>query len=144
MSLINNKQVWKGVFAYMDGYKETDQEIIVDFTMELFFNDGSFTGTSTDSESEALFDKPATVKGFIDENKISFVLKYPCYYYRDENRQLALNRDFEHPEIHYLGYWDEDGNSFRGMWEMEVDTDVHLDYDPEEIANGAFEIHRIE
>ena len=104
MKIIHNKQIWKGCFTYEEGYDElVEQYTTVEFTMEITLTGDAFTGTSTDVESRDLFNEPATIKGFIDDEKMSFVLKYPCFYSKDENGELFLDHLSEHPDIHYLG-----------------------------------------
>ena len=146
MKIAHSKQVWKGIFTYQDGYEDIDQYIEVDFTMILNFTEDTFIGTSTDSESEKAFNKPALVKGFIDGDKISFVLKYPCSYFKDENGKIVLDENSEHPDIHYLGYFDEDKKSVSGTWEMTIYSEPYYDGINEgfldEILNGTFEIRR--
>lgn len=143
MKLVHNKQIWKGIFTYNDGYDEVDQYINVGFQLELIFNDNSFVGTSIDLESQHIFDKPAAVKGFVDDEKISFVLTYPCYYYKDENGTIVLDKEAKHPEIHYLGYWEADQKSICGIWEMKVYEEKNADGYLEALANGGFEMRRI-
>lgn len=143
MKIAHNKQTWKGFFTYQDGYESIDQYIEVAFTMELTFNENSFVGISSDSESENAFDEPATVRGFIEEDKISFVLNYPCSYYKDENGKIVLDRNSKHPDIQYLGFFDEDKKSISGTWEMTVYEEKYLDDYLEEIANGEFEMGRV-
>jgi hypothetical protein len=143
MQLVYNKQIWEGIFTYEDGYDEADQYIDVNFKMELIFTDSSFTGFSTDSESKGLFDKPADVKGFVDDEKISFILNYPCSYYKDDNGRLVLDRESKHPEIHYLGFWDGDKNNVYGTWEMKIYEEKHGDDYIEDLATGAFEMRRV-
>lgn len=143
MQLVHNKQIWKGIFTYDDGYDEADQYIDVDFKMELIFTGNSFKGISTDSESRELFDKPADVKGFVDDEKMSFVKNYPCYYYKDDHGQIVLDRESKHPEIHYLGFWDGDKNSVYGTWEMILYEEKYGDGYLEEVATGTFEMRRV-
>jgi hypothetical protein len=143
MKITHNKQTWKGFFTYQEGYESIDQYLEVDFSMELTFTDNSFTGISSDSESAAFFDKPATVKGFIVENTISFVKNYPCNYYKNENGEIVLDRDSKHPDIFYLGFFDEDKKCFSGTWEMTLYEEAYGDDFLEEIANGEFEMRRV-
>jgi len=142
MNIIHNKQIWKGTFTYNEGYDEIDQYIVVNFKMELVFNANSFVGTSTDSESENLFDQPIKVKGFIDDEKISFTLNYPFNYYKDENGIIILNKEIKHPEIHYLGFWEDDKRSISGTWEMTTNEEKYLDGYLEEFTTGEFEMRR--
>lgn len=143
MKIVHNKQIWQGTFTYMDGYDEIDQYTDVSFTMELAFEDNAFEGTSTDVESADIFDKPASVKGFADNDKMSFVLNYPCYYYKNDDGKIVTDESLKHPDIHYLGFFDEDKNSVSGTWEMITYEERHGDYFLEETANGTFEMRRM-
>ena len=107
MKIVDSNQIWEGFFTYQDGYEDIDQYIDVDFTMNLIFNGDSFHGTSEDSESKYFFDKPTQVKGFVDGNKISFVLNYPYAYFKDYDGQIFVDKNSKHPEIHYFGIFDE-------------------------------------
>ncbi len=141
--LIENKQIWEGYFTYEDGYEVIDQYIDVKFKMELIFNDNSFVGTSTDSESEGFFDKPINVKGFILDNKISFVVNYPYLYYKNEDGKIIIDKKSKHPEIRYFGIYDEITKKYFGTWEMTMYEEEYLGDYIEEIANGEFEIKRV-
>jgi hypothetical protein len=143
MFIKNSKQIWEGFFTYNEGYDISDQNIEVAFKMELIFNKDSFIGFSTDSESENIFKKPSSVKGFIEDEKISFVINYPCFYYKDETGNIFLDKKNKHPEIYYLGFWDNDKKCYSGTWTMTVDEEKYFDDYIEEILNGEFEIRRI-
>ena len=143
MKLVHNHQTWKGVFTYNDGYDEADQYIDIDFKLELIFTDKSFIGISVDSESQGIFDKPAEVKGFVDDEKISFILIYPCYYYKDDNGQIVLDRESRHPDIYYLGFWENEKNWVRGTWEMKIYEEKDGDDYIVELATGEFEMRRV-
>ena len=143
MKIVHNNQVWKGTFTYNEGYDEIDQYKTVNFKMEIVFNDRSFIGTSTDSESENLFNEPAKVKGFIDDEKISFTLNYPCCYYKDDDGKIVIDEENKHPEIHYLGFWEEDKNGVSGTWEMKMYEEKYGDDYLEELATGEFEMRRV-
>lgn len=140
MKVIRLTQNWKGFFTYLDGYDGLDQYKDVDFSMELELNDKSFIGLSTDVESKDFFDKPATVKGFFDDEKISFVLKYPCAYYKNENGEIILDRNSEHPDIHYLGFFSDDKKFVSGNWEMTIYQEEYLDGYINDVLRGSFEM----
>ena len=143
MKIVDNKQTWKGFFTYLDGYEIIDSYIKVEFQMDLTFNDNSFSGTSTDSESENIFVDPILVKGFIDEYMISFVINYPCYYYKDEDGTIKLDKNSQHPNIEYLGFYDQIEKKYSGTWEMIISEEIiSEDVYMEEVANGEFEIYR--
>ncbi len=142
MKTIHKKQYWKGTFTYQEGYELDNQIKEVEFTMEIEFVENSFTGISTDNESKSSFDKPAIVRGFADDDKISFVMKYPCAYFIDENGGVIIDPNSEHPDIHYLGFFEDDKLSVRGNWEMTI-SEQRYGYDYlEEILNGSFEMRK--
>lgn len=144
MKIVDNKQTWKGFFTYLEGYEIIDAYIKVDFQMDLTFDGNSFTGTSIDSESENIFVEPILVRGFIENNIISFVKNYPCYYYKDEDGNIKLDKDFSHPDIDYLGHYDQSENKYSGTWEMIIfEEKISESNFIEEVANGEFEIYRV-
>lgn len=143
MRIVDDKQRWKGFFTYLHGYEIIDTYIKVTFQMDLTFNGNSFTGTSTDSESKNFFDEPIIVKGFIENDIISFIINYPCYYYKDEYGNIKLDKDLPHPNIEYLGYYDQNEKKYSGTWEMIISEEkISEDEYIEEVVNGEFEIYR--
>ena len=132
MKPVHLKQIWKRFFSYLEGYDTSDQYKEVEFTMEITLMENSFVGISTNSESKNAFNQPATVKGFIEDDKISFIMKYPCAYFKDENRKIVLNRSSDHPDIHYLGFLDD--NKTSANWEMTVYEEKYLDDYLEEVS----------
>lgn len=122
MKVVHHKQNWFGYFTYPiyndDGKLLDDVEERIPFEMSIQIQDGAFTGIATDEESKHLFDKPATVKGFIEKNLISFIKQYPSLYYINEDGELAVDSQKEHPEIRYTGFLNETQNEIIGEWEM--------------------------
>ena len=121
MKLVYSKQHWSGYFTYpiYDEKGElTDEEYRVPFTMNINIHEQSFTGTAIDEESKHLFDNPATIKGFIEKNLFSFIKQYPCYYFINEDGELAADKTKQHPEIRYTGFLNEAKNEVVGEWEM--------------------------
>ena len=144
MKIVDHKQTWEGFFTYPSDDDYSDQDLEVTFKMELIFNENSFTGTSRDSESEHIFEEPTIVKGFIEDNKISFILNYPCYYYRDEDGNIQIDKDLPHPIVEYLGYYDEYEKKFSGTWEIIIHEEkISEDNFLEEFIYGDFEMQRI-
>ncbi|WP_298539514.1 hypothetical protein [uncultured Aquimarina sp.] len=144
MKLVDKKQKWKGQFTYQDGYSDIDQYREVIFEMEIKVDNDSFVGISKDSESKELFDKPASVKGFFDNDMISFVLKYPYSYYRDDDGTLVVEKGYEHPDIQYIGFYDEDLKEYKGNWEIVVDQETYGTDNLLEVVNGGFQLRRID
>ncbi|WP_298346695.1 hypothetical protein [uncultured Algibacter sp.] len=142
MKTIHQKQNWIGFFTYLEGYDTIEQYKKVEFAMEITLTENSFVGISTDSESKNAFERPASVKGFIEDGKMSFVMKYPCYYFKDQNGKIILDHSAEHPDIHYLGFLDDEKDKVSGNWEMTVYEEKYSDGYLEEIINGEFEMQK--
>lgn len=143
MRIVDNEQIWKGFFSYLEGYEIIDSYVKVPFKMNLTFNGNSFTGTTIDSESENIFTEPIKVKGFIENDKISFIVNYPYFYFKDENGEILVDKNLKHPNIEYLGFYDEMEKKFSGTWEMIIyEEKITEDEYIEEVANGEFEIYR--
>lgn len=143
MKTVHIKQQWKGYFTYLEGYEAIEQYKQVEFTIKITLTENSFVGTSTDSESKHAFNQPAIIKGFIDDEKMSFVLKYPCSYFKDDFGNIILDKSSQHPDIHYLGYFDNDKKAVSGNWEMTIYEEKYGDDYLQEILNGAFEMRRM-
>ncbi|HRE76979.1 MAG TPA: hypothetical protein PLL09_04050 [Flavobacterium sp.] len=143
MRIVDNEQIWKGFFSYLQGYEIIDSYVKVPFKMNLTFNGNSFIGTTIDSESENIFTEPIKVKGFIENDKISFIVNYPYFYFKDENGQILVDKNIKHPNIEYLGFYDEMEKKFSGTWEMIIYEEKITENEYiEEVANGEFEIYR--
>jgi len=137
------KQIWKGKFSYLVGYETINQYKEVEFTMELTLENETISGTSYDDESKDYFDAPAIVKGFYEGNTISFILKYPCSYFLNDDGVIELDKDNEHPDIHYLGKIDDSKKSVQGTWEIGYIVESGIEKDIVEIFNGEFQMNRI-
>ncbi|MEP0264132.1 hypothetical protein [Dokdonia sp.] len=122
MKIVYIKQNWSGYFTYPvydeKGNLLDDVEDRIPCEMSIQIHDGTFTGIATDEESKHLFDKPATIKGFIEKNLISFTMQYPCLYYTNEQGELAIDSHKEHPEIRYTGFLNDIENEIIGEWEI--------------------------
>ncbi len=142
MKTVHAEQNWKGFFSYLDGYETAEQYIEVEFSMKIIFSGESFVGTFSSSESKHVFDEPPKVKGFVEDGKISFILKYPFSYFKDENGKFHTDKTTTHPEVHYLGFFNEDKSMVEGNWEMVKFLDQSLNDYTEEIFNGTVEMRR--
>jgi hypothetical protein len=106
--------IFEGYFAYRSG--ETD-EVRVSFLLEAEENQGSFRGTVSDTETTELFEKgTVSVKGFIEDDLISFVKTYPRSYFKNENGDCEVSDSSKPHAIEYIGYWDEEGQKYRGKY----------------------------
>jgi hypothetical protein len=117
---------WTGEYTYGKGYPEEDQGTSVVFNLVMNYEEGDITGSCTDDESLKIFDKPATIQGFIDNDFISFIKKYPSLWTIDEKGNAQIFEDIPPIEIHYYGHFAD--NKFSGEWDMSFEIeDEHGD-----------------
>ncbi len=113
---------------YIGNYFQVDlngNEIPFRFRMDVELNEKlSFTGKVWEDEFSGLSGKELTVKGYIDEDHISFVKQYPCAYEIDENGEVLIDESRKGHHVIYDGYWDEVNGCWLGEWEVEGDTAI--------------------
>ena len=109
---------WEGYFLYPVEDENYDISKKVNFHINVEIINDSFTGHHSDEESACLFDKDGSIKGYFEDDFISFVLIYPYLYYIDEEGHQKVDRAKNHPEIHYYGNFNKETNSYIGSWEM--------------------------
>lgn len=141
MKVVSSNQKWKGFFDYgVDEYDYTR----VEFYIEIVISDNSFEGISVDEESKDLFKESTKIKGFFDENIISFVMKYPHAYYINDVGDLEVDEEEKHPDIHYYGEFDKTSNSYKGKWEITYVLEDYGDEQITEVYSGNWELKRKE
>ena len=123
MKIIDIQENWSGYFTYpvydeKGDVSNEEEGRRVPFEIAINLHNGTFTGTSWDEESKPLFNKPATIKGFIEKNLISFTIQYPYLYYINEQGVLATDKDQKHPAIRYTGFFNDTEDEIVGEWEM--------------------------
>lgn len=95
----------------------------VAFKMEVELDDNlNFSGTIWEAEFSSLTEEIPTVKGYIEEDHISFVLNYPLFYACDEKGQVYIDASKEGHEVIYDGYWNNVSKEWVGEWEVEGQT----------------------
>jgi hypothetical protein len=115
---INMSGKWRGQYTYGDYYPEDLRGKSVDFWLICIDSDGSISGTFTDEETKDIFTVPGTFRGFIEDDFISLIKTYPCYWDMDENGSVRVLEDVPSPEIHYTGQITD--GLFEGIWEISV------------------------
>jgi len=116
------KRIFHGKYFAID---QNGNESPFEFRMEVELDDEqSFTGTVWEEEFSGITGKGLTVKGFIDENHISFVKQYPCLYDAGENGEIIIDESKHGHEVIYDGHWNEELGSWFGEWEIEVKTEL--------------------
>lgn len=123
MSISRQKDItyiekWEGYFLYPVEDENYDIPKRVNFQITVEIKNNTFVGTHSDEESKPLFDEDGTIKGYFEDNFISFTLEYPYFYFIDDSGNLKTDRNKKHPEIHYYGNFKQETNSYIGSWEM--------------------------
>lgn len=109
-------QIWKGKFSY----DPIEYGIIDDVNFELYveLKNGSFEGVSYDDEFRELCDELAKVKGFIEDEHISFVVTYPISYSIDENDVVSIDPSKKGHDVIYDGNFIGNLGKWAGTWEI--------------------------
>lgn len=111
---------WTGEYTYVEGYPEELKGKSVVFKLIISNTEGEIIGTCTDDEADKVFTEPATIKGFIDNNIISFIKKYPYHWETDEDGNSIVFENTPSVEIHYYGNFQN--GRFSGDWDMSMDV----------------------
>lgn len=106
---------WIGEYGYSF---EAESDKIFSFEILAQLNDGSFQGTVFEEEFSGFTDDLVAVKGFIEEDFISFVKTYPYYYASNENGEIVVDREKKGHEVVYEGYFNFDTGEWIGEWEI--------------------------
>jgi hypothetical protein len=125
-------QVWKGKFSYNpEEYGIVDD---VDFELYVELKDGKFEGKVYDDEFRELCDQLAFVKGFIEENRIHFVVTYPISYSMDENDQVQIDPSKKGHDVIYNGFLNPNRGKWEGEWEI-------MEEEPIEGSDDVYQYH---
>jgi hypothetical protein len=125
-------QVWKGKFSYNpEEYGIVDD---VDFELYVELKDGKFEGKVYDDEFRELCDQLAIVKGFIEENRIHFVVTYPISYSMDENDQVQIDPSKKGHDVIYNGFFNPNRGKWEGEWEI-------MEEEPIEGSDDVYQYH---
>jgi hypothetical protein len=112
---------WEGVIILGPQYGDkASMELF--FSIEIKQEDESFTGIAKDIKGIGCNPDVAMVKGFVDENNISFTKEYLSTVIIDENGNEILQKGVLSPEISYTGVYDAASGSCEGEWEMYINS----------------------
>ncbi|MBP6432589.1 MAG: hypothetical protein KA319_12555 [Ferruginibacter sp.] len=114
---INLTGKWKGQFTYGENYPDSIKGVSVNFYIDCMDDCGSLTGTFYDDESKHLFNELGRFYGYIENDFISFIQSYPCFYGFDQNNHIYSISDTQSQQILYEGILTND--KFSGTWEMD-------------------------
>ena len=137
--------IWKGFFEYNLGEGLNEK---VDFTLDLSFENNSFSGFSVDRETKTLFrEGDVRVKGFIDGQLISFVKKYPYnYFFNEETSRCEIDYSVKNHEVEYQGYFYPEKKKYEGTYRVVIGSEMPgMDGAfREEFYTGYWEMTRLE
>ncbi len=125
---MNLNGTWEGSFTYGENYAEAIVGQSVAFKMQINEQDNDLTGTCQDEDQH---DNPAKIKGFVDEDFVSFVKTYRIYIGVDENGATFSDPGQPPHEIHYSGTLSED--TIEGIFEL---GDTHIFARSEAVYEG--------
>ena len=107
---------WEGYYEYGAGYTLPHFGQRVKMTAFIEGNSDSFTGTIEEEQSDFSVNYPSTIKGFCEEDFISFVKTYPVYPVLDVEGQTSLIKEEGNLEVHYEGFLDFENKALYGTW----------------------------
>lgn len=132
--------------TYTGEYFDTDEHgksFSVAFRMEVELDQKlNFTGTVWEAQFSTISNEKLSVKGFIEDSHISFVVKYPCLFARNEKGQIFIDQSKEGNEVIYDGYWNSESNTWVGEWEVEGQTVLERGDIVTEVFIGTFEMKK--
>ncbi|TWF40358.1 hypothetical protein FHW36_10440 [Chitinophaga polysaccharea] len=105
--------------------------------------DNNFEGTCHDPDSQISKNNPAAIKGFTEDDFISFTKEYDQFFIITEANQVIVNSRLKNPDLSYYGHYDPVSETFSGDWELLGREHSHPDSDYVEIATGTWEMRRI-
>jgi hypothetical protein len=110
---------WSGVLIYGKGYLKLRNEKLF-FTIEFSeTEEGEFEGVARDTSGAGLNPHEATVKGFLEGKRISFIKQYKSNQIEDKDSKLILEKGHPGPEINYSGSFNSSTGAFEGEWTID-------------------------
>jgi len=134
MNLIDN---WKGYYEYGEGYSLPQFGERVTIYVNLQGNNENFIGTLREETSEHSVPLEATIKGFSEDNFISFIKKYPKFPTLQKLGSSNIVMESGQLEIEHAGFIDVEYDSIYGSWTI-TDKDDH-----ENIVYGTWLLKRV-
>lgn len=133
------KRSWIGTYTDI-GKNGQDEEVSFQIDVDLD-NNLNFKGKVWEekfySHSQLMID----VKGFINEDHISFIKTYPCLFEIDENYDVVIDTSKKGHDVTYDGYWNVQTKKWEGFWEVKgLSILVREGYYEEEVIIGPFEM----
>ncbi len=109
---------WRGYYEYGLGYTLPFFGQRVDMEVEFKGNNDSFTGKVSEVETEFSVKLPGEIKGYIENDFISFTKTYPKTPRIIEVFNYGMNYEAGEAEIVHDGFFDDTNYAMYGGWEI--------------------------
>lgn len=110
------KKTWIGEYRY--SFDDSSQGC--SFEINAIYSKGSFEGTVYEEEFSGLTGDLVHVKGFIDDDLISFIKTYPYFFGTDDDDNIVVDKQLKGHFVEYEGRFDEEKGCWSGNWEIVV------------------------
>lgn len=135
---------WQGYYVYGPEYGKKLSADKVTFKISLTEKaDGEFEGTCIDANNANSEANTASVRGFTEEDFISFTKEYTLPFSIAADNEIITHSPQKRPEISYHGYYDPVTEHFSGDWEFIARESAHPDGDYVEFAAGTWEMRKV-
>ena len=134
---------WQGFFEYGPEYGDFVQGHQAEFRLFIeAYQDGQFSGRIIDWEGLGANGEVADVKGFIDEDLISFTKQYPQMHTIDKWGNSGVEQDVPGHKVVYEGRFEKTTKSFVGTWEINTEVEHTPESTLEYVMTGTWRMHR--
>lgn len=124
---------WIGFYEYGLGYELPYFSQRVKYQIEITSEGQDIIGTTSEEKSEFSVDSKATIKGFVDDDLVSFIKTYPIKSIIDEDDNLIKLSKGEQL-IHHTGFLDREQMTMYGLWTIELHTlEKNEHYEPQQV-----------
>ncbi|MBR9845395.1 MAG: hypothetical protein GYB35_04410 [Algicola sp.] len=139
MNLIDN---WEGYYEYGEGYTLPQFGERVNILVNLQGSNESFIGTVKEEKSDYSVPADATIKGFSENEFISFVKKYPVHPRLKTLGGSEIIVENGQLEIEHYGYIDPKFDAIYGTWSITEKNASNIDFEPETVF-GTWLLRRV-
>lgn len=113
--------IWKGQYSYNQIFDENES---FDFELKVHLENGSFIGYATEFEfAELTGGALPSIKGFFEDDHISFIKKYPYKYDSDLNGYAIIDKNQKGHEVVYDGFLNAELAIWEGTWEIIIEEE---------------------
>ncbi|KIC92922.1 hypothetical protein [Flavihumibacter solisilvae] len=128
---------WQGFFIYGAEYGNIVEGHEAEFRLFIEeFEDDQFTGRVIDWESLGANGEVAAIKGFLNDDFISFTKQYSQFHTIDEWGNCEAHSDVSGHQVFYEGRYNRETNSCIGTWEIIYEIEHGPDYTIEQFTSG--------